>query len=234
MDEGTTMGMVDEKAVFAKLKQLITEVCEKDLCDQIAYKEEVMDLIFQLSTKQSIRDMFTFLDNKGESFLIHNIGIQAYQKKNYLMAELAFQNRSVSGDYRGNNNLAYMIRRGEITEPELYTSEDAVRLLQDGLLVRNPFALANMALLYGLSMEGEKKWNMADGFIALIHKDEADDIVSWWTELSGAGETEGYLALLWFLRYGLIDETPFGDQEKLYSILRDRIPEIPEFMKEKA
>ena len=96
------------------------------------------------------------------------------------------------------NNLAYMLRRGEIKnvyyEGISYSVEE---LLQAGIADCEPYSLVNYALYISWNKE---HYNYNTGLTFLRqYKDSGHllEVASWWYKLRRDGEAEGYLVLMW-------------------------------------
>ncbi|AMJ40916.1 hypothetical protein [Anaerotignum propionicum] len=133
--------------------------------------------------------------------------------------------------YLVKNDFAYMLRRKEVNQPYGLTVED---ILKDSIKAKKAFPLVNMALHYAMNRCSKEDWSQADELLAMIAEDEVKSIESYWTGMANWDEDEGFLVLLWLCRHGFIETTKYGDQERLFTLLKARVDTIPNWMKEKA
>ncbi len=96
------------------------------------------------------------------------------------------------------NNLAYMLRRGEIHsvihEGISYSVED---LLKDGIAAQEPYSLINYALHIAWNKD---HYNYNTGLVFLMQYRDTSPLLSaasWWYKLRREGEAEGYVVLMW-------------------------------------
>lgn len=204
-----------------------------DLEQQILYRlrnaENDVDVIRCL-------ELYRLLDRKTQCNLvcgsqILELGLNYYKQERFPAAEKAFSVLVQQGNRTAQNNLAYMIRRGE-TSPDNRAATTAIRLLQPGLRERHAYAMVNMALLLVERLGAEKDWRLGDKLIAML-KDCTEPLpVYWWETLGQKGETEGCLVHLWFLRHGLISQSRLGTYDQLLEKVRKTYPDVPAWMGE--
>ena len=102
------------------------------------------------------------------------------------------------------NNLAYMLRRGEIKnvyyEGISYSVEE---LLQAGIMSCEPYSLVNYAIYISWNKD-HYNYNIGLTFLRQ-YKDSGHllEAASWWYKLRRDGEAEGYLVLMWLSDLGL-------------------------------
>lgn len=102
------------------------------------------------------------------------------------------------------NNLAYMLRRGEISsvsrDGKNYSVEE---LLEDGVKAYEPYSLMNFALFIS-SENGCFKYESGLDFLKQFVEDgHLLEAASWWYKLKQNGELEGYVVLMWLCDLGL-------------------------------
>ena len=102
------------------------------------------------------------------------------------------------------NNLAYMLRRGEISSVKRDGVDYSVEeLLKDGVKTREPYSLMNFALYISFEnrcFKYESGLNFLKQYLEDGHLLEA---ASWWYKLKQNGELEGYIVLMWLCDLGL-------------------------------
>lgn len=153
-----------------------------------------------------------------------NLGMEAYQQKNYELAELIF----IDADAK--NNLAYLIRRGEVKDSSKYSVKDVAELLKEGVHNKEPFSMVNMSLLWALRIGGDEAWNLADNIMSNIPNDNLALVNDWWLKVGKAGDNEGYLVHYWLLKYGKIKHSSLGKESDIRSRLQLFIKDMPIFI----
>lgn len=165
------------------------------------------------------------------------IGMSAYELKNYIVAErayrlavdLCFEDYLIIG-YK--NNLAYLLRRKEIENPDKRSEKEIPLLLRDGAAKKNTFSLINMALFWALEHGGEENWDLADKLVSYADKNDVTGALEWWKGVALADEAEGYLVHLLLIRHGKIGSSPLGSIGELFDRVKKEYPGIPDKMKE--
>ena len=184
----------DEEELFFCMSQLINKLLNED------WMEEYTEVVFPLWKKMQKKAKF---DNK----LTEGLGINAYRKEKYILAELAFL------DVNMKKHLAYMIRRDEVKDPTKYSKKMFVQLLKEDVDKKDAFAIVNMALFWAIKIGGEKAWKLADCMMSQLPEKEIFYIYDWWLEaglLENENRFEGYLVHYWLLKYQKIRESPLG------------------------
>lgn len=164
------------------------------------------------------------------------LGMSAYELKNYTVAERAYrlsvdlciEDYLITG-YK--NNLAYLLRRKEIENPDKQNEKEIPLLLRDGVAKKDTFSLINMALFWVLEYGGEENWDLADKLVSYIDKNDVTGALEWWKGVALADEAEGYLVHLLLVRRGKIDSSPLGSIEVLFDRVKKDYSEIPDKMK---
>ena len=188
-------------------------------------------LIFE-SDKASIKKLFRFVEifNDCAPWLISysSLGMEAYENHNFVLAEMAFREANNPPNVSASNNLAYIIRRGEVENKSKYSSRDISDLLKAGVQAKDTFSLINMALLWALKVGDSDSWELADKIIQLISTDELVPALDWWLDLARRGDVEGYLVHLWILKNNKIKVTPLGIKDELLQVVKKEI-KLPSF-----
>lgn len=174
------------------------------------------------------------LDNHDKySFGIYgltSLGLEAYQKRSFSVAEIAFRILSDSGDSNGRNNYAYMLRRGEagssINNPQLY----AVILLREGVKEYEPFSFVNEALAFCLCFGSNADWQIADDIMRNLPETNTISIVNWWSDIAKTGEIEGLLVHFFLLRHEKIEHSDLGSIKSIALRLAKSIDGFPEWL----
>ena len=157
-----------------------------------------------------------------------SLGREAYEINNYILAELAFQAANNPKNISVSNDLAYIIRRGEIGDTAKYNSRDIVDLLKEGVQNKDTFSLINMALFWALKVGDLDSWELADNLIQMVSSNELSSVLDWWLSLAKKGDVEGYLVHLWLLKHNKIQMTPLGTMEELLGRVKKEI-KLPPF-----
>lgn len=180
----------------------------------------------------SIKKMFRLVDdfNDCAPWLISysSLGMEAYENHNFILAEMAFQAANNPPNVSASNNLAYIIRRGEVGDKNKYSSKDVADLLKTGVQAKDTFSLINMALLWALKVGDPDSWELADKIIQLISVDDLSSALDWWLSIARNGDVEGYLVHLWVLKNNKIKGTPLGTKDELLGVVKKEI-DLPPF-----
>lgn len=172
------------------------------------------------SFSKSITPLFQQLGRKS-------LGLKAYQKKNYYLAELAFTHTN------RNDNLAYIVRRGEVKNKNKYSPQDIFNYLKSGVEIIDSFSMVNMSLFLALNINNINSWIYADRIMSMIENNEdLYEISKWWLNVANNGETEGFLVHYWLLRHNIINKSPLGDCQYLINYIEKSIS-LPDFMKQR-
>lgn len=202
------------------------------LLDKIAF------FLQEESNKDRINELFDILkDAKIEDATFYSrIGMSAYELKNYIVAERAYRlavehcvEEYLIIGYK--NNLAYLIRRKEIENPDNRSEKEVPVLLRDGVAKKDTFSLINMALFWALEHGNRDNWELADKLVSYVNKSDISGAFEWWKEVALADEAEGYLVHLLLMRHGKIGSSSLGSIEKLFDRVKKDYPGIPDSMK---
>lgn len=145
-------------------------------------------------------------------------GLAYHQYAEYEKAKAAFTIAYEHGNTTACNNLAYMLRRGEVDEVILenrsYTVEE---LLAEGIARKEPFSLVNYALYCSLQTTSFDYYKgllivkqIQSPSVATMNR-----IYTWWEALANKGDAEGYIVIAWLLELGLISDTSLGSLHEL-------------------
>ena len=145
-------------------------------------------------------------------------GMYYYSIKEYSSAKAAFILAYRKGTTAVKNNLAYMLRRGEISEVRIEGKAHSVsELLAEGVSENEPFSVVNYAL-----NESKRKSNYDyEHGMSIINRivgatpSQIYSVYSWWDELVKSGDPEGYIVLAWLVELGLVNDIPHKPLEEL-------------------
>ncbi len=136
-----------------------------------------------------------------------NDGYYAYQEGDYDKAFFAFLYEFKNDNDKGNNNLAYMLRRNENQTRVMRhgTEYTAPMILENGVSNNDNFALANMALVVIVDNDCI---NIRKGmeYIDKMNHLDIDDVFRWWKDRADLGEIEGYIMIYMLYAGNLIEE----------------------------
>lgn len=201
---------------------------------------EKMAIVLQgEKSTEKISELFGLLKDArvDDASYYSGLGMSAYELKNYIVAERAYrlavdlciEDCFITG-YK--NNLAYLLRRKEIENPDKRNEKEIPLLLRDGTAKKDTFSLINMALFWALEYGGEENWDLADKLASYVDKNDVTGALEWWKGVALAGEAEGYLVHLLLVRHGKVGSSPVGSIGELFDRVKKDYPGIPEKMKE--
>lgn len=206
-----------EKKDIVKLNLLVDAVHKRLLLEkEVINIKKMFHLVDAL--QNCVPEMLSYL----------SLGMEAYKIKNYILAELAFQTANNPKNISASNDLAYIIRRGEVGDVTKYNSRDVADLLKEGIQKRDTFSLINMALFWALNVGDSDSWELADTIIRMVPSDGLSSALDWWLNLAKNGDVEGYLVHLWMLKHNKIQMTPLGTKKELLKSVKKEI-ELPSF-----
>lgn len=149
-------------------------------------------------------------------------GLYHYEMSEFEKAKDAFLVAYKKENTTVSNNLAYMLRRGEIDkviiDKKSYSVEE---LLQEGVLANEPFSITNYALQKAKENDGinyEVGLSIVSA-LGKLPKHLLNGVYSWWSDLAQKGENEGYIVLAWLIEMGVISTTPYGSIEDLKQLI---------------
>lgn len=198
---------------------------------------KVTDVLSHETDLERIDTLFALLkDHNADSSDYSVIGMSSYEVRNYAVSEKAYRmaieqctEAYLMTGYK--NNLAYLIRRKELVNPENRIEKEAPILLRDGVVNKDTFSLINMALFWALEYGGEENWDLADKLVSYVDKNDVMGALKWWKGVALADEAEGYLVHLLLVRHGKIGSSPLGSIEVLFDRVKKDYSEIPDKMK---
>lgn len=198
---------------------------------------KVTDVLSHEVDVEYIDTLFALLkDYNADSSDYSMIGMSAYEVKNFAVAERAYRMaiEKCTEDYLitgYKNNLAYLIRRKELENPENRIEKEVPILLRDGVANKDTFSLINMALFWALEYCSEENWELADKLVSYVDKNYVMGAFEWWRGVALTDETEGYLVHLLLVRHGKVGSSPLGKIEELFDRVKKDYPGIPDRMK---
>lgn len=184
--------------------------------------EEHIDYLFKVLNDNNISDCSFFA----------SIGAEAYSNDNFAVAEDAFRRAETLCEEDVQrvvyaNNLAYLLRRKEIRNPQSVSGKEIVKLLKQGVAKKDTFALINMALFWALNIGAEDDWKMADELISLVSKSDVHGAYLWWLDVGNKDDVEGHLVHLLLIRNGKIAKSPLGEMKALFDKVKAKYAAIP-------
>lgn len=209
-------------------KNLGNDKLDEGFLDSIASRLETE------TEEEHIDYLFKVLDDNdlSECSVYSHMGMESYSNGNYIVAEEAFR-RAVAFCQEDvlrvgyANNLAYLIRRKEIRNPEKASSKEIVELLKPGTAKKDTFSLINMALFWALNIGAEDDWKMADELISLVSKSDVHGAYLWWLDVGNKDDVEGQLVHLLLIRNGKIAKSPLGEMKDLFDKVKAKYAAIP-------
>lgn len=145
-------------------------------------------------------------------------GMYYYSIKEYNSAKAAFILAYRKGTTAVKNNLAYMLRRGEINEVRIEGKTYSVsELLAEGVSENEPFSVVNYALNESkckTSYDYEYGMSIIKRIVGATQS-QIYSVYSWWDELAKSGDHEGYIVLAWLVELGLVNDIPHKAIEEL-------------------
>jgi len=136
------------------------------------------------------------------------LGLQLYEKSLTAMekparglakeASVLFQEAYRQGNCNASLNLAYLLRRGEISDASCPPLDE---LLSEHLKQGDSFAFVNQALRLARGIQCNIDWKTADILFAQLRN--SSDVLEWWFARSREGDPEGHLVTGWLCRHRL-------------------------------
>lgn len=214
---------------------------ENNRSEAVAFFRSIVDYAVTLDNSQEVNECLLLL----ESFIgeydnpemasvgvlgLAMVGLNAYNEKSFLTAEIAFRILSECGDAGGKNNYAYMIRRREVSNPRSFSPITVIRLLRGGVQEKEPYSLVNMALTFSLCLGTDDDWHIADKLMAAISVDDTMGIQAWWCDVAKNGDVEGYLVHYFLLRHRKMQSSVLGSDVSIRQKLVNDIIPFPEWL----
>ena len=198
------------------------------------FLESIASRLETETEEEHIDYLFKVLDDNdlSECSVYSHMGMESYYNGNFIVAEEAFR-RAVAVCQEDvlrvgyANNLAYLIRRKEIRNPEKASGKEIVELLKPGTAKKDTFSLINMALFWALNIGAEDDWKMADKLISLVSKSDVHGAYLWWLDVGNKDDVEGHLVHLLLIRNGKIAKSPLGEMKALFDKVKAKYVAIP-------
>lgn len=198
------------------------------------FLESIASRLETETEEEHIDYLFKVLDDNdlSECSVYSHMGMESYSNGNFIVAEEAFR-RAVAFCQEDvlrvgyANNLAYLIRRKEIRNPEKASSKEIVELLKPGTAKKDTFSLINMALFWALNIGAEDDWKMADELFSVVFKSDVHGAYLWWLDVGNKDDVEGQLVHLLLMRNGKIAKSPLGEMKDLFDKVKAKYAAIP-------
>lgn len=218
---------IEKQASDYKVKQRLRSddlegVYEQGISQMKLYKPEGQQILKELDLSNfnislSMEDDEDFsIDDLLEDFSVSNISgeeeyVDYYAEGKYEEAKQRYLRSFQLLSSR--NNLAYMLRRGEITSVTFEGVTYSVdTLLQPGVEEKEPYSLVNYALYISYDCG---QYDYVKGLQFLMKYKETGHLLeaaSWWFGLKQKGELEGYIVCMWLAE---LDLNIFETKEEL-------------------
>jgi len=144
-------------------------------------------------------------------------------------ASVLFQEARRQGNSLASLNLAYLLRRGEITDASCPPLDE---LLAEHLKQEESFALVNQALRLARGIQCNTDWKAADALFGKLQ--DSGNVLEWWFARSREGDPEGHLVTGWLGRHRLsIDPDGFQVAQRM-DLARNGGWFVPEWMNDSA
>lgn len=167
-------------------------------------------------------------DKDDIAMLFRSVGFNAYENEEYDIAEAAFKGAvAINNELADRNNLAYVMRKSKNLSGARI--KEVIDLLSDGIQIKDPYCLINMALVFSVVLGTDSDWEIADTLIAMVQTDSS--AINWWQELGEKDDTEGYLVHLWLNRHKVIAESGLGTRQFLWEKVSTAYPNVPVWLK---
>ena len=168
------------------------------------------------------------------------LGLQLYQKSLSAMTKAArglaakeasvlFQEALRQGNPIASLNLAYLLRRGEITDASCPSLDE---LLSEHLKQQDPFAFVNQALRLARGIQCNTDWKSADALFGKLQ--DSGNVHEWWFARSREGDPEGHLVTGWLGRHQLATDPDGLQIARRMGSARDGGWLVPEWMNHPA
>lgn len=158
---------------------------------------------------------------------IQSAGVDAYSSRELKKAENLL--RFVAKHY-SSNNLAYMIRRGEVENPAQHTPLDVLNMLRSSVQSKDAFAIVNTALTLALRLGTNEDWTLADSLINEIEMADAINPLNWWVNVAKQGDVEGVLVAYLLQHHHKAFDSSLGTPMLLRWYLTCRLPSFPDWL----
>ncbi len=167
------------------------------------------------------------------------LGLYVYQKSLTATTKAArglakeasnlFQEARRQGNRTASLNLAYLLRRGEITDASWPSLDE---LLSEHLKQKDSFAFVNQALRQARGIQCNTDWKAADALFGKLQ--DSGNVLEWWFARSREGDPEGHLVTGWLGRHQLATDPDGFQIARRMDLARDGGWLVPEWMNHPA
>jgi TPR repeat protein len=144
-------------------------------------------------------------------------------------ASVLFQEARRQGNPIASLNLAYLLRRGEITDASCPSLDE---LLSEHLKQKDSFAFVNQALRLAKGIQCNIDWKVADVLFGKLQ--DSANVLEWWFARSREGDPEGHLVTGWLGRHHLATDPEGFQIESRMDLARKGGWLVPEWMNHPA
>ena len=144
-------------------------------------------------------------------------------------ASVLFQEARRQGNRIASLNLAYILRRGEITHSSCPSLDE---LLSEHLKQKDSFAFVNQALRLARGIQCNTDWKAADALFGRLQN--SGTVLEWWFARSREGDPEGHLVTGWLGRHQLATDPDGFQIARRMDLARDGGWLVPEWMNHPA
>lgn len=185
-----------------------------DLTKSIKERNTELDKRIEAFREERVREHLRVYGFFNRQIFAAELGAEAarlYDAQDYYAAGYYFEKANdVAENPTNQNNLAYMLRRGEYVS----STYSVRRLLEKARAVGEPCAYINEALLEAAC----GNWEAADQIISELCRKKIDfngilEVSTPWKKMSYHGDAEGDLVIGWLMRYGVYMDERFTQQE---------------------
>jgi TPR repeat protein len=165
--------------------------------------------------------------SRHEPRLLTNLGVKLFQRGQVNAAVDAFLKAFEAGSAEAGNDIAYMLRRGEV--PSERVPQPIDYYLAKGLAEDSPFNRINLALCLAQGFQHEQDWLRGDDLVRGLGE-AAAQLVDWWYPLAKNADAEGDLVLGWLSHHGLIVDPDGTPSKQRLGRARDAGWAVPEWL----
>lgn len=162
-------------------------------------------------------------DKDDIAMLFRSVGFTAYENEEHDIAAAFKGAVAINNELADRNNLAYVMRKSHSLSGARI--KEVIDLLSDGVKIKEPYCLVNMALVFSVVLGTESDWKIADTLIAMVAADSS--MINWWQELGEKDDAEGHLVHLWLQRHKVITESELGKRQFLWEKVSEAYPNVP-------
>lgn len=144
-------------------------------------------------------------------------------------ASVLFQEAHRQGNRIASLNLAYLLRRGEVSDPSCASLDE---LLSEHLKQNDSFARVNQALRLARGIQCNSDWKQADALFGRLQ--DSGNILEWWFARSREGDPEGHLVTGWLGRHQLATDPDGLAVTQRMDLARNGGWAVPEWMNDRA